>query len=173
MAAINSPSPSPAPVTPTGFGVTVLSAWVVFALVILVIAVLLGVKTIRKGPTGILIDTRNRYSLTHFQLVLWTIVIVSLISGVFWGRLIATANPSTALAFSIPPELLGVLGISVGSAVTSTVVKTQKDQTVPERIGASGIVTTEPRDGNASHRPSPPSGRRPAILVTSTRPRRR
>ena len=58
--------------------------------------------------TGILIDMRGRYSLTHLQLALWTILILSLISGVFFGRL--QHGVSDPLNFTIPPEVLGLLG---------------------------------------------------------------
>jgi hypothetical protein len=94
----------------------------------------LGV-VIGRGYLGILIDDRGRYSLTHLQIVLWTIVVFSLISGVFFGRLAEDAT--TALDFTIPDELLVVVGISVASAAVSTVIKTQKNLTHPERIAAS------------------------------------
>ena len=32
----------------------------------------------------LLIDTRGRYSLTHFQIVLWSLIVISLITGLFW-----------------------------------------------------------------------------------------
>ncbi len=87
-------------------------------------------------PLGILIDTRGRYSLTHFQLVVWTLAIVSLISGVFFGRLWdGVANP---LGFTIPGQVLGLLGISVASAVTATAIKVTKDATSSASIAASG-----------------------------------
>ncbi|HEU4600251.1 MAG TPA: hypothetical protein VFS26_10905, partial [Solirubrobacterales bacterium] len=52
----------------------------------------------------------------------------------FWGRLIE--GVSDPLGFSIPAEVLGLLGISLGSGLASVVVKSAKDETVPERIGA-------------------------------------
>jgi hypothetical protein len=110
-------------------------AWAVSAAVLLLVAVGLG-ATIRGGPLGILIDSRGRYSLTQLQLVLWTVVIMSLIFGVFWGRLVG-GLAANALDFSIPSELLIVLGISVGSTVTSSVIKAAKDADHPERVAAS------------------------------------
>jgi hypothetical protein len=121
----------------------VFAAWAVSAAVLLLVAVGLG-ATIREGPLGILIDSRGRYSLTQFQLVLWTIVIVSLISGVFWGRLVHHLG-AAALEFSIPDELLIVLGISVGSAATSSVIKASKDADHPERVAASAPDGDPPR----------------------------
>jgi xanthosine utilization system XapX-like protein len=68
-----------------------------------------------------MIDSRGRFSLTHLQLVLWPLVVLSLVAGVFFGRL--WAGVDDPLGFDIPSELLGVLGISVGSAVTAQCVK--------------------------------------------------
>jgi hypothetical protein len=102
--------------------------------VLVVVAVLLG-HGVGRGSLGVLIDSRGRYSLTQLQIVLWTLVVISLISGVFWARLID--DPSSALTFDIPGELLGVLGISVGSTVAATVVKSQKDEHRTVHIAAS------------------------------------
>jgi hypothetical protein len=108
--------------------------WIVSALVIVLLAVLLG-NLIRKEPFGILIDSRGRYSLTQLQLIAWSVVVISLISGVFFGRVFA--NVPGALDFTIPDEVLLLMGISVGSAVTATVVKAGKDATRPAAIAAS------------------------------------
>lgn len=109
-------------------------AWAVSAAILLLVAGWLGV-IIRRGYLGILIDRRGRYSLSQFQLFLWTVVILSLISGVFWGRLVAGVSDS--LGFVIPNELLAVLGISVGSTTAAAVVKTQKEASNPKGVAAS------------------------------------
>jgi hypothetical protein len=109
-------------------------AWAISAGILIFLAVTLGV-VIGRGFLGILIDDRGRYSLTHLQIVLWTIVVFSLISGVFFGRL--TEDAKTALDFTIPEELLIVLGISIASTAVSTVIKEQKNQSHPQRIAAS------------------------------------
>jgi len=108
--------------------------------VLVAAAIALG-RAVGRGYIGVLIDARGRYSLTQLQIVLWTLVVISLISGVFWARLLDDAD--TALTFGIPGELLAVLGISVGSTVAATVVKSQKDEQRPEHIAASD-ATKEP-----------------------------
>jgi hypothetical protein len=110
-------------------------AWAVSGLIMLLVAWLLG-KVIRGDSLGILVDSRGRYSLTQVQIVVWTIVVLSLVFGVFFARLL-DGDASTALSFDIPDELLLVMGISVGSAVVATAVKTAKDSSDPERIAAS------------------------------------
>jgi hypothetical protein len=119
----------------------ILISWAISAVVLLLLAGFLGWK-VTGWPSGILIDSRGRYSLTHLQLTLWTILILSLISGVFFGRLAhGVANP---LDFTIPPEVLGLLGISAGSAVITTAAKAQMNTTRSNSIAASGLGPWRP-----------------------------
>jgi hypothetical protein len=116
--------------------------WGISAFLIVLLAGFLGTRTNLQGGSsvfGILIDGRGRYSLTHLQLVMWSIIIFSLVSGVFWGRLIhGVDNP---LSFTIPENVLGLVGISVGSALTAGVVKASKDSTENgAKVAASGPI---------------------------------
>lgn len=95
-------------------------SWIISCLVLLILAVWIG-KRLTGKYFGILIDGRGRYSLTHFQIVLWTIVILSSAIGV----LISIGFDPTRFLF--PPQLLGLMGISAGSAVLATGVKATKD----------------------------------------------
>jgi hypothetical protein len=110
----------------------ILWSWAVSAAVLLLLAVILGRRVflppgnVRPRPwfLGILVDDRGRFSLNHLQTVVWTLVVVSLVSGVFFGRLIeGVAEP---LEFTIPERVLGLLGISIGAAVTVGAVKSTK-----------------------------------------------
>lgn len=94
--------------------------WIVSLLALLVLAGWIG-SLANRGILGILIDARERYSLTHFQLVLWTVVILSSVMGVLISR---DFDPA---AVQLSPQLLGLLGISAGSGVLSTSVKATKD----------------------------------------------
>lgn len=110
-------------------------AWVIVAAVLVGLAAFLGVRS-QGDWRGILVDNRGRYSLTNFQMVAWSVVIIPLIAAVFWGRYRA-GDPAGALEFEIPDQLLIVLGISLGSGAVSTAVKSSKDQLHPDRIAAS------------------------------------
>jgi hypothetical protein len=113
----------------------IFGAWAISGAAFLILAVVAGLAATSRID-GILIDERGRYSLNHFQLVLWTLVILSLFSGVFFGRLVhGVADP---LGITLPPELLGLFGIVGGSAVTATAVKRTKDTTRGETVAASG-----------------------------------
>lgn len=111
-------------------------AWAVAAAVLSLAAIWLGLLT-RGSAFGILIDSRGRYSLSQFQLVLWTLLVLSLIVGFFCGRLLGGAG-GQALEFTIPPEVLLLLGIGVGSTTLAKAIKTSKDTTRPENVAASG-----------------------------------
>ena len=114
--------------------------WAVSALILTAAASLIG-RLATGNRTGILIDTRGRYSLTQFQLVLWTIVVLSLVNAVFLAR--AMNGIAGALDFKIPDQLLIVMGISVAGFAGSTAIKAAKDASHPEGVAAS----------NASDRP--------------------
>ena len=96
--------------------------WFVFLVALLLLAGWIGKRTkAGAGYLGILVDQRVRYSLTHFQIVLWTIVILSSLLAVLVSQRLDPRN------VEIPPELLGLMGISAGSAVLATAVKAGKD----------------------------------------------
>lgn len=108
--------------------------WAVCAALILAVYVWVGWAS-RASVLGLLIDTRGRYSLTRMQLSLWTLVVVSLIAGVFAAR--AATRGVDPMAFSIPAPVLGALGISVGSAVTAIGIKASKNRTRTKYVAAS------------------------------------
>src|SRR5262249_17542704 len=92
---------------------TFLIAWLVTAFVLLFPAGWVG-GLATGNLLGILIDARGRFSLTHFQVVLWTIVILSSAVGVLVNHHFSPDN------FGLTPQLLGLMGISAGSAVLTT-----------------------------------------------------
>ncbi|MFE4756057.1 hypothetical protein ACFRIB_38500 [Streptomyces mirabilis] len=111
----------------------IIISWVVSAVLIVVIGVWVGWR-VTGHVSGLLIDARGRYSLTHLQVALWTIVIMSVVSGTAAGRICHALPP---LDFDIPGEVLAVMGISLGSGVLTTAAKTNKDATRPESVAAS------------------------------------
>jgi len=82
----------------------------------------------RGDVLGILIDNRGRFSLTHFQVVLWSLVLLSLVGAVFLDRLLngGLAGLPNAMNITVPTSLLILAGISGGSAVIATAVKAAK-----------------------------------------------
>lgn len=127
--------------------------WGIWAAALLFFAGYLGTK-VNVNPSapggglygkwyGILIDSRHRFSLTKFQIILWTIIILSLIFGVFTAR--AFAKVSEPLNFEIPSELLILMGISATSTVLSSTIKSQKKGRVKTRSLAMGKDDYQPK----------------------------
>jgi hypothetical protein len=108
--------------------------WAAGAAALLAVGVVAGL-VINRRPAGILIDGRGCYSLSRLQLALWTLTIASLIVGVTVGRL-ATRGTSP-LEFSMPAEILGLLGLSVGTTVVASAVKSHKSARRPAFVVAT------------------------------------
>lgn len=123
--------------------------WVISAVVLLIAAAAVGPgngKIIGLGY-GILKENRKggqRISLTRFQITLWTIIVLSLLSGMFFARLIGgVPNPQD---ITIPNELLILMGISLGSTAVSTAVKANKDSP-----SGPTIIGGDPNLGDVIH----------------------
>jgi hypothetical protein len=117
--------------------------WPVYAALVLAVYWWVGKATTKNrggadytgSAFGILVDDRGRYSLTRLQVSLWTLVVLSLTAAVFTAR--ATERGIDPMGFTIPAEVLGLLGISVGSAVIATGVKAYKNRARPLFVSAS------------------------------------
>lgn len=98
---------------------------------------------------GVLIDERNRMSMSRLQTALWTVVVLSgFLAAAVWNvRLPENAHPSNnpeaknaKLGIGVPQELWWVLGISVTSLagtplIRSTLTKKDDTQTKKDRGG--------------------------------------
>jgi hypothetical protein len=110
--------------------------WALTAAGALVVTMAAGLAT-RHRVWGVLVDGRGRLSLSRLQLMSWTIVVLSLAGGVTIGRL--AERGVDPLDFSIPGNLLGLLGISVSSAVVAGGVKSYKERTRPAQVGTTSV----------------------------------
>ena len=106
-------------------------AWLVSALVIVLLAV---VVPSRLGAHNVLRDARGRYSLSRVQMMLWTVVLLSLVSGMAFGRF--AAGQVDVAGFDIPGQVLTLLSIAIGSAVVAAAIKVVKSTTRPESVAA-------------------------------------
>lgn len=104
---------------------TVYLCWILWALVLGGSAAWWGQRA-RRTVLGIFIDSRSRFSLSRFQITVWTILVFSLFAGFFFARVVSGLG-AEALAIKIPNELLILMGITVGSTATATAVKVGKD----------------------------------------------
>ena len=96
------------------------------AVVVGALMVLLGlvVGSDAKGRIdGALIDRYNRITLTHLQIGLWTLVVLTSYSGALLTNLLAGSSALDALDVGIPSELWLAMGISAGSFAASKTIK--------------------------------------------------
>jgi hypothetical protein len=106
-----------------------LSLWVVALVGLTGFVIILGIR-FKKRFLGMLIDERNKMSLSRFQLVLWTIIILSAYStAVLWNVLATDANDPLAVQW--PEELWWLLGISTASLVGSPLILNTKKPNTP------------------------------------------
>lgn len=132
--------------------------WGIEAALIAGLMIAIGIAACGK-PSGILIDVRNRASLSRFQLVAWMILIMS----AYLTAILLRLGRSDPLAIELAPQLWGLLGISVASSAGRSAIHYVKRRTIPPisiydhaaaamgrsipqvRASASGVIA-----GNAS-----------------------
>jgi hypothetical protein len=128
--------------------------WVGTAGLIIAFAAIIG-KTVNGRWTGILIDERNRMSLSRFQIIIWTVIIVSAYFTIVNARIYAgEADP---LAVAIDWRLWALLGISSTSLVGTPLIidgKKKKEvdpfeQTMFQEANRVGIVSVNPQVNDA------------------------
>jgi hypothetical protein len=103
-------------------------SWEVTLLLLVVFCLYLGLALSRR-PLGILVGPRNLMSLSRFQLVAWSIVILSAFITIAFRRIL---DPTVAAPLDMPmdPHLWALLGISTASLVGTPLIlqkKTDKD----------------------------------------------
>lgn len=110
--------------------------WVIIAILMVIFLGLVG-KNVTDRWTGILIDERNKMSLSRFQITIWTVIIVSAFFTIAMLRIQAYwANPNSILdplAIGIPWELWALLGISTTSLVGSPLIIGEKKKMIPNQ----------------------------------------
>lgn len=91
-------------------------------------------------PLGVLVNERHLMSLSRFQMVFWTIIVlagyISIVAHRMQGHL------ENALAVEIAPQLWMLMGISVTSLVGSGLVLNTKRDKVPEPAVVTRAVKT-------------------------------
>lgn len=102
------------------------TTWSYIAVMVLMVLFMgtLGLK-ISGRPAGVLINDRNLMSLSRFQMVLWTVIIISayLIGAI--GR-IRNGSVADALAIGLDSELWALLGISTASLIGTPLLQSTK-----------------------------------------------
>ena len=96
-----------------------LLTWLVMLVLLTAFVVLLGHAFTRR-VLGVLIDGRNKMSLSRLQLVVWIILVLSaLLTAALWNLSFSIANP---LNITLPSSVLLLLGISTTSLVGAPLI---------------------------------------------------
>jgi hypothetical protein len=117
--------------------------WKFIALMVLMLVFMITVGVRISGrPAGILINERNLISLSRFQLVLWTLIILSAYLVAAIGR-IKGAVPN-ALNIGLDPYLWVLLGISTTSLIGTPLIQSTKktQEPKPEEIAKAETALT-------------------------------
>jgi hypothetical protein len=83
-------------------------------------------QSVTKHFWGILVNERNVMSLSRFQAVLWTVLVLADYATILLGR--AWQSQSLASVQDLRPDLLALMGISYASAVGASIVNANKSE---------------------------------------------
>lgn len=85
---------------------------------------------VRGRVWGVLIDERNRYSLSRLQISLWTVLVLASLYVVFIANTVRGTASFEALNVNIDPNLVILMGFSIASFVAAPLALSRKaDQT--------------------------------------------
>ena len=126
------------------------ASWLVVVVVLIAFVVIAGL-----GITGVwrgaFIDERNMISLSRFQMLVWTVLVLSAYGTLAVTRA-AEENPLTALDVQIPQTVWILMGISTTSLVGSPLIRNmKKDPRLALEPDAQEQVLDNQRQGLAEH----------------------
>jgi hypothetical protein len=125
-------------------------AWLITIVLLTLVAAIAG-EGITGKWYGVLIDDRNKISLSRLQMVMWTIIILS--GFLTAGLANIDSAQSDPLAVTIPPELWLAMGISITSLIGTPLIhnvkqdKTPSDQETAQTMDL--LVTKQKVDPNS------------------------
>ncbi len=91
-------------------------AVIIYILIFSLILAMIG-HSKKLGFLGLIVDERGKYSLSRLQALAWTFLIGAAYIGI---------AAETAKFIGVPDNLLALMGVSLGSAVASQVIKSNK-----------------------------------------------
>uniref|UniRef100_UPI000D3F9FB9 hypothetical protein n=1 Tax=unclassified Variovorax TaxID=663243 RepID=UPI000D3F9FB9 len=107
-----------------GFDWPRFAAWLCCLVGMAGLFVLAGLQ-IRRRVLGVLVDERNRYSLSRLQISLWTVLVLATVYVVLVVNVVR-GGAKEALAVDLDPNLILLMGLSVASFVTAPMVLSLK-----------------------------------------------
>lgn len=108
--------------------------------VVVLTAVMAGIGFVLRGhPLGILIDERNKVSLSRLQTALWTVIVLTAFAAIGLSR-VAQDRIDDPLAVAIPEQLLWAIGITATALVGTPLIRKLKEGDKARVSRASGFV---------------------------------
>lgn len=134
---LSHPSPPPYLTVAPALDWPRLGAWASCLAGLFVLFVLAGLR-IRGRVLGVLIDERNRYSLSRLQMTLWTLLVLATLYTVYIGNIVR-GNATTALMVDLDYNLIALMGFSLASFVTAPMALNRKAE---QPADTSALATT-------------------------------
>src|SRR5579883_1615258 len=110
-------------------------SWLVI-LLLLIVFVAIAANGVTGNWRGALIDNRNRISLSRFQMLLWTILILSAYLAATLANMKVIPNLTEAInlfSVSVPSGLWLLMGIATTSLVTAPLILSTKTSQMPDQ----------------------------------------
>lgn len=121
-------------------------AMVLIVLLLLAAVIAIGLASEKGRFDGILIDRFNRITLANFQILLWTLLVLSALAATLMPNLMSGKNNLDVLDIAVPPELWLAMGISGGTYAGSKAIKLKIPDT--SLINATGSINELPKLNN-------------------------
>lgn len=99
---------------------------------------------------GIFIDSENRISLSRFQLILWTLLLVSALMTAGLINAVKPADP-TPLQIRIPPRIWALLGLGAFTAVAAPTIDLERRREDMPVLAATSPVPGAARGESIGH----------------------
>ncbi|MNX66924.1 peptidoglycan-binding domain-containing protein [Pseudomonas sp. MAG733B] len=107
-----------------GFDWPRLVAWITCLVAMLVLFILAGLK-IRGRVLGVLVDERNRYSLSRLQISLWTVLVLATVYVAYLANIVR-GPADDALDIDLDYNLIALMGFSLASFVAAPMALSRK-----------------------------------------------
>lgn len=120
-------------------------AWVWCLGLLVAFSIMAGIA-VNDRAAGLIIDNRNRVSLSKFQAWAWSMVVLSaLLTGAIFRLRLGFADP---IAITLPPDLLAAMGISAASMVAAPALLSLKsnDDPAPDALAQTTAKLGESPD---------------------------
>jgi hypothetical protein len=122
----------------TSYGISLPWAWLISAALLATFCTGVGLA-ISGRPAGVIIDNRNRISLSKLQAVAWSIIVLSAWLTCAFARV--SQGFKSPIDVDLTPDLLAVMGISATSLVAAPTILSLKSNETPPAGQAAATAT--------------------------------